>query len=217
VGIVIEGGVVLNAGAKVDWDEEFADEEEEEAGNVNGGAHEDDEEDNDEFTVWLDEVAEKEARETIFARKGLWTTGARDEDNISSLGSSFGSYFSWISSRRLESSSKILRRPEPPNRVLTISDGPEGVVDEAPSEFVDVIVNKVVDDDVTLTPPLPPPPVTDDGSGGGNIPAEGGAEAWAISGEGSGEAIGDEMLKRPPVEDGSNGVDSRRFRMRNLV
>ena len=51
MGIVIEGGVVLNAGAKVDWDEEFADEEEEEAGNVNGGAHEDDEEDNEEFTV----------------------------------------------------------------------------------------------------------------------------------------------------------------------
>ena len=156
-------------------------------------------------------MAEKEDSETILARKGLWTSGVRDADNTSNLGTSFGSYFSWISSSLRESSSKILRR-EGPSSVLTISDGPVGV--DAPSDVIDDEVAPptpttppnsplllVVDNNPAEagTPPPPPPPPT---------PPTG-------NGEGSGEAIGD-ALNKPPAEEGS-GVESRRLRMRNFV
>ena len=153
-------------------------------------------------------MAEKEDSETILARKGLWTSGVRVADNISNLGTSFGSYFSWISSSLRESSSKILRR-EGPSSVLTISEGPVGV--DAPSDVTDDEVPApttppnnppllVVDNNPAEaeTPPPPPPPPAPTGSG-----------------EGSGEAIG-EALNKPPAEEGS-GVESRRLRMRNFV
>ena len=115
---------------------------------------------------------ETEDSETILARKGLRTSGVRVADNISNLGTSFGSYFSWISSSLRESSSKILRR-EDPSRDLTISDGPEGVEGaDAPSAEDDDTVAAVpafgvIEDE---TDDRAPPMLVD------NKPAECGAE-----------------------------------------